>query len=226
MFASLTGLGLASAAGLNAYVPLLVIGLIARYTELIPLASAWAWIEHPLTLISLSVLLIVEFVADKVPALDSVNDVVQTFIRPTSGGITFGAGASAVSLTEVTEISGEASGAAATPGGGIVWGAVIAGVIIALFFHVAKALARPVINILTLGIGAPVVSFLEDVASVFTALLAVLLPLLIVIVFPLMVVVGVWAVHKGRKVRAERRVQHSGERSAQRFDQPPGSGPV
>lgn len=207
MFASLTGLGLASAAGLNAYVPLLVMGLIARYTDLVPLAPAWAWIEHPVTLIGLSVLLIVEFVADKVPALDSVNDVVQTFVRPTSGGIVFGAGASAVRLTEIAEISGEASGAAATSGGGVVWGAVIAGVAIALFFHLAKALARPVINVLTLGVGAPVVSFLEDVASVFTALVAVLLPLLIVIVFPLMVVVGVWAVRKGRKARVERRAQ-------------------
>ena len=113
------------------------------------------------------------------------------------------------------------TGAAATSGGGIVWGAVIAGVIIALFFHLVKALARPVINIFTAGIGAPVASFLEDVVSVFAALMAVLLPLLIVIVFPLMVVVGVWAVRKGRKVRSERRAQHS----AQRFGQPPGSAP-
>lgn len=225
MFASLTGLGLASAAGLNAYIPLLVVGLIARYTDLIPLAPAWAWIEHPITLICVSVLLIVEFAADKVPALDSVNDVLQTFVRPTSGGITFGAGASALRLNEITEISGEASGAAATSGGGIVWGAVIAGTIVALFFHLAKALARPVINVFTAGIGAPVVSFLEDVVSVFTALLAVLLPLLIVIVFPLMVVVGVWGVRKGRKVRAERRAQRSGQYPGQRFDQQPGSAP-
>jgi hypothetical protein len=216
MLASLTGLGLASAAGLNAYIPLLVIGLIARYTELVPLAPAWAWIEHPVTLVSLGLLLTVEFVADKVPALDSVNDVVQTFVRPTSGGITFGAGASAVSLGEITGISGEASGAAATSGGGIIWGAVIAGVVIALFFHVAKTLARPVVNVLTLGAGAPVASFLEDVTSVFTALLAVLLPLLVVIVFPLMVVAGVWAVRKGRRVRARRGDQHPGHGRGQR----------
>ena len=39
-----------------------------------------------------AVLLAVEVVADKIPALDSVNDVIQTFVRPTAGGIVFGAG--------------------------------------------------------------------------------------------------------------------------------------
>jgi hypothetical protein len=39
-----------------------------------------------------AILLMVEIVADKVPALDSVNDVVQTFVRPTAGGIVFGSG--------------------------------------------------------------------------------------------------------------------------------------
>ena len=206
MFASLTGLGLASAAGLNAYVPLLVLGLLARYTEFIPLTPAWAWLAHPVTLVILGVLLAVEFVADKVPALDTVNDVLQTAVRPTSGGITFGAGASAVRLSEITEISGEASGMSVVAGG-VGWGAVIVGVLVALFFHVAKALARVVVNTLTFGIGAPVVSVLEDVTSFLAAVLAILLPVLIVVVFPLMLVLGVWVVRKGRRVRAERRAE-------------------
>ncbi|WP_017588884.1 DUF4126 domain-containing protein [Nocardiopsis ganjiahuensis] len=207
MLASLTGLGLASAAGLNAYIPLLVVGLLARYTDFIPLSPTWTWLEHPATLVTIGVLLVVELVADKVPAVDSINDVVQTVIRPTSGGITFGAGASTIALSEIT---GEASGAAVTSNG-IAWGAVIAGVVIAFFFHVAKALARPVINTLTLGVGAPVASVLEDLASVVTALLAVLLPLLIIIVFPLLIVFGVWAVRKARRTRAERRARREAE---------------
>ncbi|GHC91334.1 membrane protein [Nocardiopsis terrae] len=198
MLASLTGLGLASAAGLNAYVPLLVVGLVARYTDLVPLGPAWAWLEHPATLISLGVLLVVEFAADKVPALDSANDLLQTLVRPTSGGITFAAGTSAVGLTEIT---GEASGAAASTGG-IAWGSVIAGTVIALLFHLAKALARPVINTLTLGAGAPVASFAEDVASFLASVIAVLLPLLVLIVFPLMVAAVVWAVRRSRRRRA------------------------
>lgn len=220
MFASLTGIGLASAAGLNAYVPLLVLGLLARYTELLPLSPTWTWLEHPVTLIILGMLFVVELVADKVPAIDTVNDVLQTFVRPTSGGITFGAGVSTFTLSEIT---GEASGMSAVAGG-VAWGAVIAGATIALFFHLAKAIARPVINVLTFGLGAPVVSFLEDVASFFVALLAVLLPLLIVIVFPLMLVLGVWAIRKGRKARAEERAQKQARRAAARPPQGPGHG--
>ncbi|MBR8744063.1 DUF4126 domain-containing protein [Nocardiopsis sp. MG754419] len=206
MFATLTGLGLASAAGLNAYVPLLLVGLIARFTEVIPLGPAWTWLEHPVTLVSLTVLLVVEFAADKVPALDSVNDVVQTVIRPTSGGITFGAGASTMELSEIT---GEAS-AAAGAAGGVDWGPVIAGVLIALAFHLVKALSRPVLNAMSVGVAAPVVSVVEDVVSFLTSLLAILLPVLILVVFPLMVVAGVWTVRRRRRLREERRAAGRG----------------
>ncbi|MFB8770029.1 DUF4126 domain-containing protein [Nocardiopsis alba] len=201
MFATLTGLGLSSAAGLNAYIPLLLVGLVARFTDLIPLGPTWAWLEHPVTLISLGVLLVVEFAADKFPALDSVNDVVQTIVRPTSGGITFGAGASTVELSEIT---GEASGAAVSSGG-VDWGPVIAGVLIALAFHLVKALSRPVVNTMSLGCAAPVVSFLEDVVSFLTSLMAILLPVLILIVFPAMVFAAVWVVRRRRRLRSERR---------------------
>ena len=197
MIATLTGLGLASAAGLNAYIPLLLVGLIARYTELIPLGSAWTWLEHPLTLIALSVLLAVEFAADKIPALDSLNDAVQTFIRPTAGGITFGAGASTVELAQIT---GEASGAATSDG--VSWWPVIVGALIALVFHLVKALSRPVVNAMSLGLAAPVMSVVEDVVSFFTSVLAILLPVLILVVFPLMVLVGVWVVRRRRRLRA------------------------
>ncbi|MGW5878199.1 DUF4126 domain-containing protein [Nocardiopsis terrae] len=221
MLASLTGLGLASAAGLNAYVPLLVVGLVARYTDLVPMGPAWAWLEHPATLISLGVLLVVEFVADKVPALDSVNDLLQTLIRPTSGGITFAAGTSAVGLTEIT---GEASGAAAATGG-IAWGSVAVGTVVALFFHLAKALARLVVNTLTFGVGAPVASFAEDVVSFVASVIAVLLPLLVLIVFPLMVAAGVWAVRRGRRARAQRRARRFGPGGGPNGGPGPGSVP-
>ncbi|GAB2495592.1 DUF4126 domain-containing protein [Nocardiopsis aegyptia] len=203
MIATLTGLGLSSAAGLNAYIPLLAVGLIARFTDLLPLGAAWQWLEHPVTLVSLTVLLVIEFAADKLPALDSLNDAVQTVIRPSAGGITFGAGASAVDLTELTGTA-SASASAAETGDGVSWLPVIAGMVIALAFHAAKTLARPVLNSVSFGMAAPVVSFLEDVASFVTSLVAILLPLLILVVFPLMVATGVWAVRRRRRRRAER----------------------
>ncbi|MFI6577382.1 DUF4126 domain-containing protein [Nocardiopsis sp. NPDC050513] len=200
MIATLTGLGLSSAAGLNAYIPLLVVGLLARFTDLVPLGSTWSWLEHPVTLICLTVLLVVELVADKVPALDSLNDVVQTVIRPSSGGITFGAGAASV---ELSDLSVTASGAAA--GDGVDWSSVLAGVAVALVLHVLKSVSRPVVNTLTGGVGGPVASVVEDVVSVVTAILAVLIPILILVVFPLLVLTGVWAVRRRRRLRARRR---------------------
>jgi hypothetical protein len=209
MLATLTGLGLSSAAGLNAYIPLLAVGLIARFTDLIPLGSAWQWLEHPVTLVVLTVLLVIEFGADKIPALDSVNDIVQTVVRPSAGGITFGAGASAVDLAELTGSASAASAAGAATGDGVSWGPVIAGMVIALAFHAVKTLARPILNSMSFGAAAPVVSLLEDVASFLTSMVAILLPLLILVVFPLMVLGGVWVV-RGRRRRRARKAGRDG----------------
>src|SRR5689334_24012328 len=90
---ALTGTGLAASAGLNAYIPLVIMGMLARYTGVIDLPSGWQWLSNGWVLIILVLLLSVEVVADKVPVVDHVNDVVQTVVRPTSGGIVFGAGA-------------------------------------------------------------------------------------------------------------------------------------
>lgn len=73
----LTGIGLSSSAGLNAYVPLLVAGLLSRYTDLLSLGPSWQWLESPWALGILAVLLIVELCADKIPALDHINDIIQ-----------------------------------------------------------------------------------------------------------------------------------------------------
>src|SRR6478735_1580849 len=91
----LTGLGLSTAAGLNAYIPMLMLGLLARFTDVVNLPGGWSWMEDGWVLTILAVLLVVEVVADKIPALDSVNDVVQTFVRPAAGGIVFGSGTAA-----------------------------------------------------------------------------------------------------------------------------------
>src|SRR5699024_7038234 len=90
-----TGGGLALAAGLNAYVPLLLVALLARFTSLVALPQQWAWLTGDVALVVLAVLLLVEVVADKVPSVDHVNDLLQTVVRPTAGGIVFAAGSTA-----------------------------------------------------------------------------------------------------------------------------------
>ena len=89
MLEILTGTGLAAAAGLNAYIPLLLVGLGARFTDLITLPAGWAWLENEWVLGVVTVLLVIEFVADKIPAVDTINDWIQTVVRPTAGGLVY-----------------------------------------------------------------------------------------------------------------------------------------
>ena len=102
MLEVLTATGLALAAGLNAWIPLLVIGALDRFTGLVELPAGWEWLSNEWVLLILLVLLVVEVVADKVPGLDSLNDIVQTVVRPTAGGLAFGSGVGATT-TAVTD---------------------------------------------------------------------------------------------------------------------------
>ncbi|MBV5246985.1 MULTISPECIES: DUF4126 domain-containing protein [Mycolicibacterium] len=168
----LTGFGLATAAGLNAYIPLLALGLLGRFTELVTLPAGWAWLENGWVMTIVAALLVIEVVADKVPALDSVNDVVQTFVRPTAGGIVFGSGTAAQTAT-VTD-----PGAFAQSGQ---WIPVAIGVAIALVVSLTKSTVRPAANVATAGVAAPVLSTVEDVASVALVFVAILVPVLVLV---------------------------------------------
>jgi hypothetical protein len=168
----LTGFGLATAAGLNAYIPLLALGLLARFTDLVSLPAGWAWLENGWVMAIVAVLLAVEVVADKVPALDTVNDTVQTFVRPTAGGIVFGSG-TAAQTAAVTD-----PGAFAQSGQ---WIPVALGVVVALVVSLTKSTVRPAANVATAGMAAPVLSTVEDIVSVVLVVLAILLPVLVLV---------------------------------------------
>ena len=84
--------GLSASAGLNAYIPLLVIGVIAHYfPNTLNLSTPFDLIANPWILILLGVLVIIEMVADKVPAVNHLNDLIQTVVRPVAGAIAFAA---------------------------------------------------------------------------------------------------------------------------------------
>ena len=153
----LTGLGLATASGLNAYIPLLTLGLLSRFTDLITLPHGWAWLENGWVMAIVAVLLLVEIVADKIPALDSINDAIQTFVRPTSGGIVFGSG-TASQTAAVTD-----PGAFAQSGQ---WIPIVVGVLVALVVSLTKSAVRPAANVATAGVAAPVLSTIEDGVSI------------------------------------------------------------
>ncbi len=170
MLAALMGTGLATSAGLNAYISLLVIGLLDRFTDVVALPSDWNWLGRAWTLAALTLLLIIEMVADKVPVLDHVNDVIQTIVRPISGGLSFGAAVSAQ-----TDSVSTPSGFFARHG----WLPIVLGLLIGLAVHGAKAGIRPIVNLSTAGLSTPAVSVTEDVFALGLALAAILAPLLV-----------------------------------------------
>ena len=94
MFAALTGAGLSAAAGLNAYIPYLVVALLARFTDVITLPSGFSWVESTPSIVIASILLVGEIIIDKIPAFDSVNDALGTIVRPASGAVVFAGTAS------------------------------------------------------------------------------------------------------------------------------------
>ncbi|MEP6479860.1 MAG: DUF4126 domain-containing protein [Rhodoglobus sp.] len=172
MFELLTGTGLAVAAGLNAYIPLLVLGLAGRFTDFVTLPSGWTWLENPWVLGILGVLLVIEIVADKIPVVDSINDWLQTIVRPAAGGIVFGTGAA----SQTAAVKDPAAFFSTFQ-----WVPIVVGIVLALFVHGAKMASRPALNALTLGAAAPVASTAEDFSSIALSVLALVLPLLVLV---------------------------------------------
>ena len=156
-----TAFGLSASAGLNAYIPLLLVGLLARYTDLINLSNPWDTLANPWIILMLCVLVIIEMLADKIPAVNHINDLVQTLIRPAAGAIAFAASAKVV--TDVNPVLALASG-----------------LLIAGSVHVAKAGAmRPMVTATTGGVGNVPVSIAEDIVSTVLSVLAIIMPILV-----------------------------------------------
>jgi hypothetical protein len=176
--------GLSTSAGLNAYIPLLTVAVLSRFTSLIQLEPPWDTLSSWWIIALLVVLLIIEVLVDKFPVVDSINDVIQTVIRPTAGAIMF----------------------AATTRSGIQLHPVLAmafGVILAGGVHVVKSGARPVVSSTTAGLGDPVVSTLEDIIAAVTSFIAVIFPYLLLVWFLLFAVLILLLLRR-RRLRRER----------------------
>ncbi|GGC90349.1 hypothetical protein GCM10011512_16600 [Tersicoccus solisilvae] len=191
----LTGAGLAASSGLNAYIPLLVLGLLDRFTDLVHLPPGFAWLSNGWVLVILGVLLVLEVVADKIPAVDTVNDWIQTLVRPTSGGIVFGAGSASQTATVTDPASFFTSQQ---------WVPIVVGVVTALAVHIVKATARPVANAASLGTAAPVLSTAEDASAIALSVAAVLLPVLVLVVL-VVAAVGLGLLYRGFRRRRRAR---------------------
>ncbi len=180
--------GLSAGAGLNAYIPLLVVALIGRYTDLIRLDSPWNTLTNGWVIGVLIFLAAIEFFADKIPAVNHVNDVIQTFVRPIAGAIVFAA--SAKVITEIHPVI-----------------SLVAGLLIAGGVHTVKAAAvRPAITATTGGTGNVFVSVIEDIISTLLSILAVVLPVVITAVVILLTSWVIWLIW--RRINHERRKKY------------------
>lgn len=181
MLSALTGTGLSAAAGLNAYIPFLLVALVARFTEVLELPGQFAWIESDWAIGGAAVLLVGEVVFDKVPVIDHISDAIGTVVRPITGGLIF------VATTAAGDLEAGSTFFAENP-----WVSGVGGVVVAGAVHTAKAVTRPVVNLTTAGLGAPVVSTAEDGASVTLALAAIFVPLLVIVLLLALVGGLIW----------------------------------
>ena len=190
-----TAFGLSGSAGLNAYLPLLIVALLARFfPSLIQLNEPWTALTSWWTIGVLVVLLIIQIVADKVPAVNHANDVIQTVIRPAAGAILFAASSNVIA--DIHPVL-----------------AIICGIIVAGSVHVVKAaVIRPAVTVAS---AAPsggtatvpaniVVSVLEDLVAIVTSLVAVFLPLILALVLLVAVVAIAWWLLSQQRARQAR----------------------
>lgn len=178
--ALLTGLGLAAPAGLNAYLPLLILALADRLSAAVTLPRPYDFISSAWGIAVLLLLLTVELVVDKVPGLDHANDLVQSAIRPAVGAV----------LTMATTVDDDRI----NPVVALLLGLVVAGSV-----HAAKALTRPAITLGTGGFGNPLLSVGEDAVAALAAIVAIFLPLLSLGVLLLFAAFVLWAIRRARR---------------------------
>lgn len=200
MIEFIIGTSLAASAGLNAWMPLFLLGLADRFLPAVELPSAWAWLSSDVALWVVGILLLLEIVADKIPAVDSVNDIIQSILRPAAGGIAFGAGSGAqtIAVDDPAAFFSEST-----------WVPVVVGIAIALVVHVIKATARVAANATTGGLAAPVLSSAEDGASFALAAAAILVPVLAALLLVGFVVVIAVMLRRRARRRRDRRAPQS-----------------
>jgi len=170
----LTAFGLAASAGLNAYIPLLIVALLGRFTTWFTLSPPWDALTSWWVIGAMAILTLIEFFADKAPAVNHVNDAIQTFVRPAAGAILFAASTGAV-------------------GGIHPVVALIAGLLVAGGVHTVKAAAvRPAVTMTTGGVGNVPVSFAEDILAALVSIAAIVVPVVIAGLLIVIVSLFVW----------------------------------
>jgi len=169
-------IGTAFASGLNLYATVAVLGLLERY-RVIHLPDSLHVVAHPAVIITAILLYAIEFVADKVPYVDTIWDAVHTFIRPPAAGLL--AYAALGDVPDVWRVLG-----------GLLAGSV------ALTSHGTKASARAAINASPEPFSNWIASLSEDGIAVFLVWMATTHPVMTVFIVAGLLVLCAWLLLK------------------------------
>jgi len=174
LFGIMSAFGLSASAGLNAYIPLLVVGVIAHYTNWIRLSPPYDLLANPWILILVGLLLIVEMLVDKIPAVNHINDIIQTVFRPAAGAIVFAASSQAV--TGISPLL-----------------ALACGLLVAGSVHTVKSVAiRPAVTATTGGTANVPVSLAEDGVATVVSVISVIVPVLTGVIVVVLIALLIW----------------------------------
>lgn len=157
MTSTLTGMLLAAAAGLNAYLPILGLALADRFTNYVDLPQPYNVISSIGGIVVLVVLVTIDLIADKIPRIDHINDLINSPLRPAAGMFLMMATVSGQG--EIHEVV-----------------AMFIGLLLAGAVHVYKSISRTKITVATNGLANPMVSLVEDAIAGLTTLLAIVFP--------------------------------------------------
>jgi len=170
-----TGFGSAWLSGINLYATVMTLGLLQRF-GLARLPGDLGFLSEGWVIGLAAFLYLIEFVADKVPAVDTAWDAVHTFIRVPAGAI--------LATTAFADFDGPVRIAALLLGGGLALGA-----------HGTKAATRVAVNTTVPGAGVAL-SLAEDVATFGSTVLMAFFPLVFLGLLVLAVVLTAWLMPK------------------------------
>jgi hypothetical protein len=164
-FVSAVGLGIALAAiaGLRAWMPLLLAGILSR-ADVFQLGSSFSFLSSTPALIAFGIATAIEILGDKIPTVDHALDAIGTVLRPAAGALLASAAIGAVTDPLVATALGAAVGIPS-----------------AIVPHAAKATLRAASTVLTAGLANPILSTLEDLLALALIVLAALLPAAVVL---------------------------------------------
>lgn len=158
----LSAVGLSTAAGLRAYLPVFAVALGSHIStpdggHLVSLTPPFHFLGDVWFIILLAALGLIELIIDKIPLLVHASDLLHTVIRPVAGAVVMAGTTNALSERNI-------------------WLAALVGGVLALTVHTAKAGSRPVISGATGGLANPAVSVGEDLTALLLTVLSIVAP--------------------------------------------------